>query len=589
MKFTVMMKKHSKGIYNKFLSLTLASSLFSLFLYIPVLSQTIDDPIGDIPVGDSSYMDMKGMKVSQAKDIILIEFLPNDAIPKGSKGGINTSTIFEFYMDVDHDSLTGVQFEDIGYDYKLKVNLNQWDGESWLIEGNCYWDFDNNGNPQSQESRGRFYIHKSNLFSSRFRWMFSLICLDWTQVNWIARTYYKDHWADQIPDSGCASLNIDPSIVTEIDTVSGEYVMFIYPDYFRDEMFNYEVLRAVDLGAQIESRVCGTEFHDIQRIEYNPCLQGIAWSGNPILVGPSMWQNEPNWFIFFHELGHNYTLASTRFNQLYPGLGYISVGGDYWNFGTNFIEAWASIVGLYAMRELFTDQQSYQLGNVCRSDLENVFNKAKTSLTSYEESPDFSMLTPDLLDGIVLNLADSYGYEIIPRFFKVLQPADESWDVLNDIDPVSDYESAKTISMTVTCCAFSVAAGVDLRDKFKTKWDFPIDEDLYESIQPEIETMITGIDDDLELMSDRQFELFPNYPNPFNASTVISYQLNISSPVKIIISDLRGYIIEEFDVGKKRAGYHNFLWDAAHVPSGIYIYTLKTDKGARSQKLLIIR
>lgn len=570
----------------------ITSYFILIFLFIPlsiILPQTIDDPIGDISISDPAYMDLKKVKFIQSTDIILMDFYPNDTIPKGNQAGINTSTIFEVYLDVDHDSLTGVRFGDIGYDYKLNVNINQWDGESWLIDGNCYWDFDKNGNPQSQESRGRFYVHKSYLTTTRFRWMFSLLCLDWTQVNWISRTYYQDHWTDQVPDYGYASLIIDPNIITEVDTVCGDYVMFIYPDYFRDEMDAYEILNAVDLGAKIESQVCGTVFNDIQRIEYSPCLQGVAWSGNPVLVGPSMWQGEPAWFIFFHELGHNYTLASTRFNQLYPGLGYISAGGDYWNFGTNFIEAWASLVGLYAIRELFTDQQSYQLGEVCRSDLENVYNKAKTSLTSYEENPDFSMLTPDLLDGIVLNLADSFGYEIIPRFFKILQPANESWDVLNDIDPVTDYDRSKTISMTVTCCAFSVAAGVDLREKFKTKWDFPIDDDLYESILPEVESMITGIDDDLKLVVNKQFELFTNYPNPFNANTVVSYQLKIPSPVKIKVYDLLGNVVRILYEGRKEAGYHRLVWNASDIASGIYMLSIETNQGLKTQKCAIIR
>jgi hypothetical protein len=100
----------------------------------------------------------------------------------------------------------------------------------------------------------------------------------------------------------------------------------------------------VDAGAQIESQLCGTEFPDIQRIQFCVCIQG-AWSGNPVLIGPSMWSIEAEWFIYFHEFGHNFTLASVRFNELYPFRGYISMGGDYWDLGTNFVEAWATMVG----------------------------------------------------------------------------------------------------------------------------------------------------------------------------------------------------------------------------------------------------
>ncbi len=553
-----------------------------------VFPQAFDDPIGDIPAGDPYYLDMKSVKFNQSKDIILIDFYPNDVIPKGNKGGITRATIFEVYMDVDNDNTTGVPLEDIGYDYKLYVNLNLWDGESWLIETKAYRDFDINGNPQSQESRGRFYVHSSYLTSTRFRWMFSLLCLKWTQVNWIARTYYENHWTDQIPDTGHATLGIDTAVVTEVDTTSGEYVMFIYPAFFQEEMDQYEVLKAVDAGAQIESQLCGTEFHDIQRIEYNPCLQNVAWSGNPVLIGPSMWVAEPAWFIFFHELGHNFTLASVRFNQLYPRRGYVSIGGDHWNFGTDFSEAWASMVGLCAMRELFTNVQKYHLGSDCRIGLETTFTQEKTSLSSYEENPNFSMLTPDLLQGIFLTLADSFGYEIIPRFFKVLQPADVSWDRLNDINPDSDYDRAKTISMTVTCCAFSVAAGADLRNQFATKWDFPIDDLIYTQIKPEIEAMMTGVDENLALTDKMQFQLFPNYPNPFNAKTVISYLLHESSPVMVKIYNPLGQLVTVLNEGIKGAGNHRLIWDASDLSSGIYIYSLETNQGMEIRMCTIL-
>ena len=566
-----------------------------IFLTLPwniVFTQTVDDPIGDIPVGDPDYMDIKKINFRQSKDMILIEFYPNDVIPKGNQGGITTVTVFEVYLDVDNDNTTGVPLEDIGYDYKLHVDLSLWDGVSWVIEGNLYWDFDIEGNPQSQESRGRFYIHSSCLSSWRFRWMFSLISLKWTQINWIARDFYSNHWVDQVPDTGHATLGIDTTIVTDVDTISGEYAMFIYPSFFQEVMDKYEVLKAVDAGTQIESQLCGTKFHDIQIIEYNPCLQGIAWSGNPVLMGPSMWGTEPAWFLYFHELGHNFTLASVRFNQLYPGLGYISIGGDYWNFGANFIEAWATMVGLYAMRELLTASAQYQLGSDCRSNLQEHFDQSKSkylgSLRSYEQDPDFSILNPDILDGIFLALADSFGYDIFPKFFKILQPPDQSWSLLDEIQPDYDYDWAKTLSMTVTICAFSVATGSDLRDKFINQWDFPIYEPFYEEIKPEIESIITNVFEKQSLTL-KAFELFPNYPNPFNSKTIISYYLYKSSLVKIKIYNLNGQLLAVINEGIKTTGTHRLNFDASSMPSGIYIYTCETNQGMETKKFTILR
>ncbi|MFA7711771.1 MAG: hypothetical protein WCY30_11755, partial [Candidatus Neomarinimicrobiota bacterium] len=91
----------------------ITSYFILIFLFIPlsiILPQTIDDPIGDISISDPAYMDLKKVKFIQSTDIILMDFYPNDTIPKGNQAGINTSTIFEVYLDVDHDSLTGVRF-----------------------------------------------------------------------------------------------------------------------------------------------------------------------------------------------------------------------------------------------------------------------------------------------------------------------------------------------------------------------------------------------------------------------------------------------------------------------------------------------
>jgi hypothetical protein len=570
------------------------TSILFLFMLLIIsgtqtVSQTVLDPVGDIPAGDPDYMDMKKVKFSQYTDNwnisnISIEFWPNDTIPKGSE------TIFEIYMDVDNDSTTGVRLEDIGYDYKLHVDLSQWDGVSW-IWGNVYWDFDTYGISHNQDA---FYVNVPNLVPWRFRWEFSLVSLKWPQINWIARTFCNGHLSDQIPDLGHASLEIDTSVVADIDTVSGEYVEFIYPTSF-ESMDKYEVLKASELGAQIESQLCGTEFHDIQRIQFDPWFQGVAWSGNPIKMGSWMWRSDPCWFVFFHELGHNFTLAAMRFNQLYPGLGYISVGGDYWDFGTNFGEAWASMVGLYAMRELFTESRQYQLSGDCAGNLEQVFNGMKSSfigkLHNYEGSPDFSTLYPDLLDGIFLALADSFGYDIIPRWFKILQPPNAPWSRLNTINPSTDYDSSKITAMTITACAFSVAAKVELRDLFRTRWDFPINDVLYNQIKPEIDQMINGstLVEDSHAGPPLGFQTLGNYPNPFNGTTKICFQLPKQSSVRIRLYNAIGERVKDSLIGNLQPGNHEISYDVNQLASGVYYYVLMTEQGNLNNKLIILK
>ncbi len=576
-----------------------------LFLFmLPIIpwtqtvSQTVDDPIGDITAGDPGYVDIEKVKFWQstgAPDRMTIDFYSNGVIPRGNQAGINATTIYEVYMDVDDNNATGVKLEDIGYDYKLHLNLFDWNGKNW-IDGSVYWDYDALDSPRSQS--GFFVFAEGNPRSTspyRFRWLFSLIGLKWPQVSWIARTFYGNHWSDQVPDSGHASLEIDTTGVADIDTVRGEHIEFIYPTTFQEKLDNFEVLKAIDSGIQIEKLLCGTEFHGIQVVQFNPWIEGVAYSGNPVSIGSWMWEDPP-WFIVFHELGHNFTMSAERFNILYPALGYDTpMDGDNWNFGTSFAEAWASMVGFYSMHELFTEREKYQLGIDCAGSLKQNFNDMKNSFTGqlegYEENPNFHILNPDLLDGMFMSLGEEYGYDIFPYFFKMLQPPDEPWDILNEIknNVTSDYNYAKTASMTVTCCAFSVAAGVDLRNQFVTKWDFPIDDLIYTQIKPEIEAMMTGVHENLALTDRMQFKLFPNYPNPFNASTSISYELNRQSVIIIRVYDLLGKLVKVVDEGTKAAGYHRLVWDASNISSGVYILSLETSQGAKATKCTLIR
>lgn len=68
-----------------------------------------------------------------------------------------------------------------------------------------------------------------------------------------------------------------------------------------------------------------------------------------------------------------------------------------------------------------------------------------------------------------------------------------------------------------------------------------------------------------------------SYPNPFNPTTTISYHLVESSYVSLTIYDLLGRIVALLTDGWQSAGQHEVIWNAAGLPSGIYIYRLETE------------
>jgi len=80
-----------------------------------------------------------------------------------------------------------------------------------------------------------------------------------------------------------------------------------------------------------------------------------------------------------------------------------------------------------------------------------------------------------------------------------------------------------------------------------------------------------------------------NYPNPFNPSTNISYQIPSAGFVTIKVYDILGKEIADLVNENKQAGYYNVSFNAGNLPSGIYIYTIQTNGFVQSKKMLFLQ
>lgn len=70
------------------------------------------------------------------------------------------------------------------------------------------------------------------------------------------------------------------------------------------------------------------------------------------------------------------------------------------------------------------------------------------------------------------------------------------------------------------------------------------------------------------------FYLFDNYPNPFNPSTTIYFNIPSTSDVKLIIYDILGREVAKIVNGIKYAGNYSIQFNGIHLSSGIYFYKL---------------
>ena len=88
--------------------------------------------------------------------------------------------------------------------------------------------------------------------------------------------------------------------------------------------------------------------------------------------------------------------------------------------------------------------------------------------------------------------------------------------------------------------------------------------------------------------------LHQNFPNPFNPTTNISFRIANPSISSLIIYDLSGNLVRELKNGFIPEGEYNLTWDGRSstgqsVPSGLYIYQLKSNSYIATKKMLMIK
>lgn len=86
-----------------------------------------------------------------------------------------------------------------------------------------------------------------------------------------------------------------------------------------------------------------------------------------------------------------------------------------------------------------------------------------------------------------------------------------------------------------------------------------------------------------------RFMLMQNYPNPFNPVTVIQYSLGSRQYVSIKVFDILGNEVAALVNEEKPVGNFEVEFDAGNLSSGIYYYTIITDKFVYTKKMMLLK
>jgi hypothetical protein len=110
------------------------------------------------------------------------------------------------------------------------------------------------------------------------------------------------------------------------------------------------------------------------------------------------------------------------------------------------------------------------------------------------------------------------------------------------------------------------------------------------SVPQSFQTSLTmvGLDDD-EFALPINYSLHQNFPNPFNPSTTISFDLPIAGDVELHVVDILGRRVATLVDGVLAAGTHQIQYNASKLSSGVYIYQLVTNRTVLSRKMTLVK
>ena len=92
-----------------------------------------------------------------------------------------------------------------------------------------------------------------------------------------------------------------------------------------------------------------------------------------------------------------------------------------------------------------------------------------------------------------------------------------------------------------------------------------------------------------EKSTTNQFELIGNYPNPFNPSTKIAFNILTPGSTSLKVYNVLGQEIATLVNKKLSAGYHEYQFDASNLTNGVYYYTISVNGFRDTKKMSLVK
>ena len=99
--------------------------------------------------------------------------------------------------------------------------------------------------------------------------------------------------------------------------------------------------------------------------------------------------------------------------------------------------------------------------------------------------------------------------------------------------------------------------------------------------------VVTNVDNEINFPVN--FELSQNYPNPFNPNTAIKFSVPIAGKATLSVFNILGEKVVSLVDGIKEVGSYKINFDASELPSGTYLYQLRSGSFIETKKMILIK
>jgi hypothetical protein len=86
-----------------------------------------------------------------------------------------------------------------------------------------------------------------------------------------------------------------------------------------------------------------------------------------------------------------------------------------------------------------------------------------------------------------------------------------------------------------------------------------------------------------------EYRLSQNYPNPFNPATTINYSIPVAGNVELGIFNMLGQKVASIQNGFQTPGNYTAHFNAADLPSGVYMYRISSGSYSESRKMILVK